>query len=176
MKRISLLCVILSFGLYGCGEDVSSVGSTSVFETGTISYSTVITSNPIGATVTVAPNAEYTTADATATITSTAFPGTLTKSDFTIRNISVTYTKTGADSFVMRRYLATTPLISGGSVSIPVVLARADIKDELVDSHGFIPGGISRWSFYANIDYDVIEDISGRSKHYSVQLGTINFL
>jgi len=176
MKKLLFLCAVLSIGLFGCGEDVSSGGSTSVFKTGTITYSTAITSNPIETTVTMPPNAASSSADATVTVSSTVFPGILTTSDFTIRNISVTYSKSGADSFVMSRYLANTTLKSGGSVSIPAILARADVKDELVDIRGFTPGGSARWSFYVNLNYDVIEDISGLSKHYSVQLGTINFL
>lgn len=175
MNKILLLCMAMSVGLFGCGN-VSSGGSTSVFETGTITYSTAITSNPMEATVTDVPNAAYTTADATVTVASTAFANALTPSDFTIKNIRVMYKKDGSNSFTMSRYLADKTLKSGGTSPIAVVLKRADILDELVETHGFTPGGTSRWSFYANLDFDVIEDIGGKSAHYSVQLGTINFL
>lgn len=175
MRKILLLCLVMSIGLTGCGE-VSNNGSTSVFKTGTITYSSAITSNPLEATVTATPNVVYTTADATVTVISTAFSSALTPSNFTVKNIRVSYKKDGVNTFYMSRPLADTPLKSGSSVSIPVILARADIKDELVDIHGFIPGNSTRWGFYANLDYDVIEDIGGLSKHYSVQLGTIYFL
>ena len=175
MKKIVLLCLMVSIGLSGCGN-VSKDGSTSVFQTGTVTY-VPPTSNNFGATVTTPPNAFYSNVDATVTVSTTTFQNIIKASDFTIKNITTTYKKylpQGDSSFTMKRFAPDMPLKAGGTVAIGLTLALADIKDELVTNHGFSPGS-SSWSFYVNTDFDVIEDLSGDSRHYSVQLGTINF-
>jgi hypothetical protein len=162
----------MGIGLFGCGSGGGG-GVTSYFEDGTVTYSVT----PVNAVLTSTVGNIPTTADAntvTITPTNTAYAGITRKSPYTIKNIVIRYTKTDEKNFILQEQLNSTPsMVSGGTAAIPLAVATSTIKDSLL-TKGF--SSSSPWKFYVNAAFTVVEDYSGKSNSYDVQLGTIQFI
>ena len=167
---MSVLAVVSLFAVAGCGS--TGGGSTTFFEDGSVTYSVT----PINAVLTSTVGTYPTSADAnTVTInpSNTPFTNSTRKSPYTVKNISVKYTKMDDANFVLTETLnSTTPMASGGAVAIPITIATYTIKDALL-TKGF--SSSTPWNFYVNASFTVSEDYSGKSYSYQVQLGTVQF-
>lgn len=166
LLAISIQILILS----GCGS-VSESGSTSLFQTASVSF----TSSTLDSTtsVTAKPNTTDSASNATFTIVVKPYPG-FTASSFTVRDLKYTYTQTSGGSAVFS--------VDGANfstnLSFSPVLASGYVKDKLIDL-GFDPGVTSLaqpWIFNVQTTYTVFEDNSGKSKSYSIPLGTVRFI
>lgn len=167
---MSVLTVVLLFAISGCGS--TGGGSTSYFEDGTVTYSVTPINSVLSSTVGTSP----TSADSnivTLTASNTPYLNASRKSPYTVTNITIIYTKIDDASFVLKEFATTTPMPSGGTVSIPVTIATSTIKDALL-ARGF-SSGIS-WNFYVTASFTVVEDFSNKSVSYNnIQLGTVQF-
>jgi len=153
-----------------CGS-VSENGATSLFQTAMVSF-TATTVNTTS-TVTAKPNADDSATAATLAVTVTPYTG-ITPSSFTVRDLKYTYTQTTGGTAI----IIVNGLNFDTSLKYSPILASGDIKDKLID-HGFIPGITAAdqpWVFTVQATYTVVEDSSGKSKSYSVPLGTIRFI
>jgi len=179
MTRISILLLlfvslvaITGCGSGGLGGGVGGGSASSLFEDGTINY----TVSPVNAVLSSTVGNAPTSADANTvsiSVQSTA-PNTQRKSPYTVKSITIKYTKMDDAKVVLTETLNTSPtLASGGSISIPVTIATSTIKDALL-KRGFLSG--NSWNFYVNASFTVLEDYSGKSSSYSdVALGTVQF-
>jgi hypothetical protein len=93
-------------------------------------------------------------------------------SPYTIKNIVITYTKADDSKLVLTDYATSSPMSSGGSAAIPVIIATSTIKEVLL-LKGFSTG--ASWNFYVNSTFTVVEDFTGNSSSYQVQLGSVQF-
>lgn len=172
LKKLMLLLVISIQVLLtaSCGG-VSNDGTTSLFETASVSF----VSTPVSSTSTVSakPNTDDSASKATLTITILPYPN-FTVSPFTVRNMKYTYTQTQGGNTIFT--IADTNY--GAGLSFNPVLASGNIMDQLIDL-GFVPGSTSltqSWIFNVQASYTVVEDNSGKTRNYSVPLGTVRFI
>jgi len=171
MKKILLLSLLLCMGMFGCGS-VSGDGSTSLFQTGSVSFTTTTINS--SSTVSAKPNSDDTATVANLTITVLAYPN-FTLSPFTVRDMRYIYTQTsgGTASFSVNGSTNFT-----ANLLFAPVLASGDVMDRLVDL-GFVPGVTSQtesWIFNVQATYTVVEDNSGKTRSYSVPLGKVRFI
>lgn len=172
LKKLTLLFAITIpiYFISGCGG-TSNSGSTSLYETSTVSFSATTVNST--STVIPKPNIDDSATKATLTVIVTPYPN-FTASPFTVRDLHYIYTQTsgGTEVFTVNGVNFSTDLIFNP------VLASAYVMDKLVDL-GFAPGSTSLtqpWMFNVQAVYTVVEDNSGKSKTYSVPLGTLRFV
>jgi hypothetical protein len=168
-KSMSVLALISLFFIAGCGS--SGSGSTSLFTTGTVTYSVTPVNSSFSSTVGTSPTTADTTS-VTLSISNTPYANVIKASPYTIKNIVITYTKADDSKLVLTDYATSSPMSSGGSAAIPVIIATSTIKEVLL-LKGFSTG--ASWNFYVNSTFTVVEDFTGNSSSYQVQLGSVQF-
>lgn len=166
-KLIILLVVSIQIFLTASCGSVSSDGATSLFQTASVSF-TATTVDNVSSTVTAKPNTDDSATKATLTIIVTPYPGFIV-SPFTVRDLQYTYTQTsgGVAGFTVNGANFSTNMV------FTPVLASGDVKDRLVDL-GFASG--TPWIFNVQATYTVVEDNSGKTRNYSVPLGSVRFI
>lgn len=169
LKKMLLLAAISIqiFFTASCGS-VSSDGTTSLFETASVSFvSTPVSST---STVTAKPNTDDSASSATLTITVNPYPGFIgTISPFTVRDMQYAYTQTSGGTAVF----SVSDVNYSPNLSFSPILASGVVMDRLVDL-GFASG--TPWVFNVQATYTVVEDYSGKKRSYSVPLGTVRFI
>lgn len=154
----------------GCGGP-STDGATWLAETASVSFTTTTVAST--STITAKPNSNDSASTAALAITIQPYPN-FTVSPFTVRDMQFTYTQIqgGTNNISVRA------ANFGAGLSFSPILASGDIMDQLV-TLGFVPGTTSLtqpWIFSVQATYTVIEDNSGKSRSYSVPLGTVRFI
>lgn len=168
-KRLMLLLAIsIQILLIASCGSISDNGTTSLFETASVSFITTTVSS--SSTISAKPNTDDSASAATLTITVVPYPGfSGAISPFTVRSMQYVYTQTsgGSATFTVPDVNFTTNL------SFKPILASGFVKDQLVDL-GYTTG--TPWTFSVQATYTVVEDYSGKTRNYSVPLGTVRFI
>lgn len=170
LKKLMMLLVIAIqiFLTASCGS-VSGDGATSLFQTATVSFTALSVAST--STVTPKPNKDDPASKAALTITVVPYTG-IPASPFTVRSMQYTYTQTQGGTAV---YTVTD---ANAGLSFAPVLASGDIMDKLV-TQGFAPNTTSLtapWIFTVQATYTIVEDYSGKTRTYSVPLGSVRFI
>lgn len=166
MKKLVLLLVALSFGVFGCGNGGGG-GGISYFQSGTFEKTVSPSQAYFTSTITEKPNTDDTTV-VTITPKITYYSNALNKLPFSIRNIVYKYTKTTDPNYVI-----TDPGSSYVSLPSPIsyIVATAGIKDKIYDK-GFTSGD----EFFVTADFTVVEEGTDKSEGYTnVYLAKVRF-
>ncbi len=175
MKKISLLCVVLSFCLYGCGNTDGSLNTSYVTATvdNTLVNSDVTTwVDSTGAKATAcSPSLPVTSADiVTATISSKAYSNTGSMaSPVKIETATITYSSSDTATPAMATKYQTigTIIANGGSTTLPVEIVSSYQK-QLLQSALACTG--TTYNYYVKIVFDVTETVTSKKSTAEVSL------
>lgn len=167
MKKLLLLCALISLAMLGCG---SPSGSTTDLKTVylTISPSSDRLETDVlnGNSCTTGTSGTFTTETIPIMLTSTAYPNSTIKSPVTINSISISYSKYGSSLSVPTlpvQYDTGGIVDAGGSKTFNVKVAPDKLKSDLVTTYGFNLCSSDYWEYYATITFTGVEDIGDKS-------------
>lgn len=166
MKKLVLLLVALSVGMFGCGNG-SGGGGISYFQSGTFEKTVSPAQAYFNTTITAPPNTDDTTA-VTITPQVSYYSNALNKLPFSIRNIVYKYTKTTDSNYVITDTGSTYISLPD---PIPYIVATAGIKNKIYNK-GFVSGD----EFILTADFTVVEEGTDKSEVYTnVYLAKVRF-
>lgn len=171
MKRILLLGALLSCSMFGCGAGAG--GSSSSLE------SVYLTSSPVtdrleadiltGNSCTTG-GGSYATETVGITVSSTAYPNTITPSPVTIQQISISYspyTDVAKTHPIPVQYDTGGTILPGSTTTFNVKVAPDNLKYYLVNTSGFQTCSADYWEYYAVITFSGIENFSKKSVSFT---------
>lgn len=170
MKYLLLLCVVLSFLMFGCGgsdEGLLATSSvTATIDTTVLDSDVVSWVNAAGAKATACSDTSFPATPAAdsvnVTIKSTAYPGGSSSLSLRIKSATVTYTPANSSTPPMSSEYQTVDMTiaGGGSATIPV---RVSTQEQKLRLQPTLACNNSIYYYYAKISFDIAEIGSGQN-------------
>lgn len=170
MKKLILLCAVINCAMFGCGGAGGSTTSTlqTVYLTSSPNTDRLEADVRTGNSCTTG-GGSYLSESVGISVTSTAYPNTVTPSPITIQSISISYQGYNADAIAhpLPVQYDTGGTVLPGTTVFNVKVAPDILKYDMVMNRGFSLCSADYWEYYAVITFSGIENFSNKSFTFS---------